>query len=38
MKVQIHRESIKQKEIVKTSFFIVGGLVYLFVKTFSLFV
>jgi len=36
MKVRIHRESIKQKEIVKTSIFLTVGLIYLVVKIVTL--
>jgi len=32
MKVIIHKESIKQKEIIKTTFFLIIGCIYLLLK------
>ena len=36
MKVIMHKESIKQKEIVKTTIFLTIGLIYLLVKVANL--
>ncbi len=38
MKVTLHSESIKQKEIVKTTIFLTVGVLYLFSKIGDLFV